>query len=379
MKKWRFALASAALLLAGLLGGCGESAAPVTVSEPTPAELSTPAPTPEPTPTPTPEPTPVPTPELVAYEGDIPHIFFHSLILYPEMIYTDMTTPRVENNQEFCLRSELDRILPQLYGRGYVLYDLNECFEKVDGVMQRKEILLPPGKKPLILSVDDVAYAYGDGYASRLTVKDGRLVYLVKNPQGETEERTDGDVMGVVDAFVAEHPDFAWNGHKGTLALTGYQGAFGYPDYESEANRAAIAEVAEALKADGWNFASHSYTHNGGQYGYWGEGCQPEKIRYDVTKWVDRVASCLGPTRLFIAPFGYRAEGEALQYVLGAGFDIYCTVSDEVHNALYADYALMTRVEICGYSMTYYTQTLNDWFFDVDAVFDPSARPPVPR
>lgn len=42
-----------------------------------------------------------------------------------------------------------------------MLYDLNECYEMADGRMQRKEILLPAGKMPLILSVDDVAYAYG--------------------------------------------------------------------------------------------------------------------------------------------------------------------------------------------------------------------------
>ena len=316
---------------------------------------------------------------LVNYTGDIPHIFFHSLILYPEMIYTDMETPRIENNQEFCLLSEIEAVLPQLYERGYVLYDLDQCFEKVDGVMTRREILLPPGKRPLILSVDDVAYAYGPGYASRLFVRDGQLLYEVTRPDGSVEERLDGDVMGVVDLFVAEHPDFAWRGHKGTLALTGYQGAFGYPDYEAPENREAIAAVAQALKDDGWNFASHSYTHNGGQYGYWGEGWQVEKISYDVNKWVDRVASCLGPTRLFIAPFGYRAVDEGLQAVLDAGFDVYCTVADDVINAVYPDYALMSRVEICGYSFTYFTDTLNEWFCNVDEVFDASRRPPVPR
>ena len=323
---------------------------------------------------------PGPEPEPVNYTGLIPHIFFHSLIVYPEMIYTDMETPRIENNQEFCLLSELEKLLPQLYERGYVLYDLNDCFRMADGKMQRQEILLPPGKKPLILSVDDVAYAYGDGYAQALRVEDGELIWYVKNPQGEIEKRRDGDVMGVVDAFVAEHPDFSHNGHKGTIALTGFQGAFGYPDYESAENIEGIRTVAEALKADGWNFASHSYTHNGGEYGYWGEGLQPEKIRYDINKWVERCTPALGETRLFIAPFGCRVTDEtALRSILDAGFDVYCTVDDEVINELYDDYALTSRVEICGYSFTYFQDTLNEWFCSVDEVFDPSARPPVPK
>ncbi len=312
---------------------------------------------------------------LVNYEDDIPHIFFHSLIVYPEMIFKDKTTPMGGYNAGFSEKAELEKILPQLYERGYVLYDLNECWGMADGKMTRKEILLPPGKKPLILSIDDVAYAYGNGYAQALTVKeDGALVYLVKNPDGETVEMPDGDVMGVVDLFVAEHPDFAYRGHKGTLALTGYQGAFGY-SYETAEGVAQIKQVAQALKADGWNFASHSYTHN--RTNYYGPGCSASNIEYDINKWIATVTPCLGETRLFIAPFGYRVKQPALQHILDAGFNIYCTVDSSVHNELNDDYALMTRIEIGGYSMTYYKDVLDELFFIVDEVFDAEGRPPV--
>ena len=314
---------------------------------------------------------------LVDYTDDIPHIFLHSLIVYPEMIFTDLTTPMGGYNAGFSEKAELEKILPQLYERGYVLYDLNECYEMVNGKMQRKEILLPAGKMPLILSVDDVAYAYGDGYARRLFVDDtGALLYEVPNPSGDVDIIADGDVMGVVDAFVAEHPDFSWNGHKGTIALTGFQGAFGYPSYDDPAYQTEIKKVADALRADGWSFASHSYTHNSGVYGFWGTGCIPDKIYYDINKWVDRVSPWIGETNLFLAPFGYRATGEALQHVLNAGFNIYCTVDDHVVNELYDNYALQSRIEIGGYSMTYYRDILNELFFDVDSVLDPD-RPPV--
>ena len=291
------------------------------------------------------------------------------------MVFTDRETPMGGYNAGFSEKAELEKILPQLYERGYVLYDLNECYEMVNGKMQRKEILLPAGKMPLILSVDDVAYAYGDGYARRLFVDDaGALLYEVPNPSGGVDIIPDGDVMGVVDAFVAGHPDFSWNGHKGTIALTGFQGAFGYPSYDDPAYQ--TKKVADALRADGWSFASHSYTHNSGVYGFWGTGCIPDKIYYDINKWVDRVSPWIGETNLFLAPFGYRATGEALQHVLNAGFNIYCTVDDHVVNELYDNYALQSRIEIGGYSMTYYRDILNELFFDVDSVLDPD-RPPV--
>ena len=315
---------------------------------------------------------------LVPYEGELRHIFFHSLIVYPEMIFTDRVTPMGDYNAGFSEKAELERILPQLYDRGYVLYDLRECYEMTEHGMERKEILLPPDKTPLILSVDDVAYAYGSGFARRLYVDEtGALMYEVPNPSGGVDVMPDGDVMGVVDAFVEAHPDFSWRGCKGTIALTGFQGAFGYPDYESEDDRQAIARVADALKADGWSFASHSYTHNGGQYGFWGAGCNPENIRYDINKWVDKVTPCIGTTELFLAPFGYRAQGQALDYVLQCGFTVYCTVDRRVVNELYPNYALQSRIEIGGYSMTYYRDLLNELFFRVDDVFDSAGRPPV--
>lgn len=57
--------------------------------------------------------------------------------------------------------------------------------------------------------------------------------------------------------------------------------------------------------------------------------------------------------------------------------DIYCTVDDKVVNELCGDYALMSRIEIGGYSMTYYRDLLNEKFFLVDTVYDAEGRPPV--
>ena len=313
---------------------------------------------------------------LVDYTGDVPHIFFHSLIVYPELVFTDKATPMGGYNSGFSEKAELEKILPQLYERGYVLYDLDALWEMTDSGMQRKPILLPPGKTPLILSVDDVAYAYGDGFAQQLFVdENGELMYRVNNPQGGVDIVPDGDVMGVVDAFVEQHPDFSYRGHKGTIALTGFQGAFGY-DYDEPEQAEQIRTVAAALKADGWNFASHSYTHNRVN-NFYGPGCSVEKISYDINKWVDHVVPCIGETRLFIAPFGYRVQQPALQCILDAGFQIYCTVDSKVYNELNPDYALMSRIEIGGYSMTYYRDILNQLFFDVDQVFDAAGRPPV--
>lgn len=312
---------------------------------------------------------------LVPYTGTIKHIFFHSLIVYPERIFRDKETPMGGYNAGFSTKEECEKILPQLYERGYVLYDLNECFEKVDGKMVRKEILLPPGKEPLVLSVDDVAYQYGSAYALKLVLKeDGTMVNIVKNDDGELVEMADGDVYGVLEKFLETHPDFSYRGHKGTFAMTGFQGAFGY-DIDVPEGQQKVLELSTALRQNGWNFASHSYTHN--RKGYFGPGSEAGKVQWDTNRWVNEIEPYLGDTNLFIAPYGYLLKQPNLQIVLDAGFDIYCTVDDEFINETHDDYALMSRIEIGGYSMTHFQDILNENFFNVDEVFDAAGRPPV--
>ncbi len=48
-----------------------------------------------------------------------------------------------------------------------------------------------------------------------------------------------------------------------------------------------------------------------------------------------------------------------------------------VYNEINPDYALLSRMEIGGYSMTYYRDILNELFFNVDEVFAAAGRPPV--
>lgn len=66
---------------------------------------------------------------LTEYTGDVAHIFFHSLIVYPEMVFKDTETASGGYNAGFAEKQELEKILPQLYERGYVLYSLDEIWE----------------------------------------------------------------------------------------------------------------------------------------------------------------------------------------------------------------------------------------------------------
>ena len=313
--------------------------------------------------------------EMVLFEGDLKHIFFHSLILYPEHLFKDVNKPEGGYNEGFSYQRELERMLPQLLERGYVLYNINDIFSKDEnGNMTRRDIYLPPGKRPLVLSIDDPSYHYGVGFANRIILdEDSGIATEVITPAGETIITYDGDVELVVDDFVREHPEFSFRGAKGIIASTGYMGIFGY-DLKTEESRQTATAICDKMKENGWLFASHSYTHN--RNGFWGPNSSAENIRYDTRRWREEIEPITGRTNIFIAPFGYTLRGEALQVILDNGFDIYCNVELAQRVAVYPGYALMGRVEIGGYALSRWADALTRDFFDVAAVKDPY-RPPV--
>lgn len=312
---------------------------------------------------------------LVLYEGTVRHIFFHSLILYPEYLFPDLKTPTGGYNEGFAFKSELERLLPQLLERGYVLYNINDVFSTDEnGVMIKNDIYLPPGKMPLILSIDDPTYHYGIGFANRMILDEtGALATEVITPSNEKIVTYDGDVELVVNNFVREHPEFSYRGHKGIIAATGYMGIFGY-DLETEQSKQDAIAVCNKLKDSGWIFASHSYTHN--RNGYWGPNSSAAKISYDTKRWKETIAPITGSTNIFIAPFGYTLKGEAMNVIINNGFDIYCSVVSEQKMSVNERYALMGRLEIGGYSLVRYTDILNRDFFDAATVKD-AHRPPI--
>lgn len=321
---------------------------------------------------------------LVKYDGVIEHVFFHSLIIYPELAFDDKGHPAKGYNMWMTTVKEFKAMLPELYERGYVLYPLNETLEVAeDGSVKAKDIFLPEGKKPLVISIDDVNYydyMKPDGFANRLVIgDDGRVWTEVIQDNGEARLTRDGDVMPILDDFVAEHPDFSWKGTKGVMALTGYQGALGYritDDLPEEAKwQQEVKAIADNMKADGWLFACHSYTHNG----YFRTGkVTMAQMKYDTDRWKQKIAPWVGETNIYISPFGWHWDNNNSihRYIAESGYKIFCPVDISRRTKLYNDIMIMPRVNLDGYTMQKRPEFVNKYYYDVNKVYDKS-RPEV--
>jgi hypothetical protein len=150
-------------------------------------------------------------------------------------------------------------------------------------------------------------------------------------------------------------------------------GIFGY-DLKTEESRQDAIAVVDKLKSNGWLFANHSFTHN--RTGFWGPDSRPDNIRYDVRRWREVMEPVVGSTNIFIAPFGFLLRGEGMQVILDNGYDIYCIVDFNQVVIVHPTHAIMGRIEIGGYTLVRFVNTLNRDFFDVASVKD-SHRPPI--
>ena len=323
----------------------------------------------------------------------VPHVFFHSLIVDKSKAF-DGDKKQMSYNQVMTTVGEFEKILNILYERGFVLVKIHDVADMVkdestgEYVMKAQDIMLPPGKTPIVMSQDDVCYyeyMVGDGFASRLVIgEDGRVTTEMDMDDG-TSKVGDYDLIPILNKFIDEHPDFSYKGAKAIIALTGYNGIFGYrtapsysenPTYEEDKKKAT--EIANALRADGWEIASHSWGHR-----HLGKESD-EAFKTDCDKWQNEVETLVGETDILIFPFGtdigswhpYTDDNTRYVYLKNQGFRYFCNVdsSSPYWVQIGKDYMRQGRRNLDGYRMLRDIQEpdnakLKD-LFDANEVYD---------
>jgi len=320
--------------------------------------------------------------KLVPYRGTVEHIFFHPLIVYPELAF-DGDSMAQGYFDWFVTVQEFRSILADLYRNNYILIRLDALYGTRAGKdgkpeVYRQELLLPEGKKPLILSVDDnnyYDYMRQNGNIQKLVVaEDGRVAGYAVDPEGNRITARDNEIVPLVDDFVAAHPDFSFNGAKGVLALTGYEGVLGYrtndpssPAYAEE--KAGAEQVIRQLKATGWTFASHGWGHRDANK------ITHAHLAQDTDRWLKEVGPLIGPTDVYIYPFGSSVDRDAakLKLLKDRGFKVFCSVGPLPYLKITSEAMFMDRRHIDGMALTQTPKRLAP-LFDAAKALDP-ARP----
>ena len=260
---------------------------------------------------------------------NVKHVFFHNLIAFED------TTGHFDKD---CLYvSEFKAILEQLYANDYVLINIDYIYEyyEENGVLKAKlrdKILVPAGKTPLIMSVDNVCYPsneHGMGRVDRLEVKNGKLYTYTKLKDGTDFYSDDNEVFTILENFIELHPDFSFSGARCVVAPSGYAGMFGY-NTTSKATAAEkataeveVSKIVDWFKGNGYTFACHSYSH--GDY----QTMSVAEIRADFEKWNREVLPYIGKTYVFIYPYGNftQKNSDQAKEMSAQGFAVFCATS----------------------------------------------------
>ena len=351
--------------------------------------------------------------------NEVTHIFYHTLVVDPERAFANQENDRqaVGNNQWMTTVSEFEKITQEMYDRGYVLVSIHDLVnfstdENGNIVVEPAAVMLPPGKKAFVLSLDDLSYyhSYDNyGYAAKLVLDEAGNVTCEYIQADGTTVTGAYDCVPLMDAFIEEHPDASYRGAKGIVALTGYNGILGYrtdisyvnndedlsadkkrwisehPDFDIEKEREEARKVADAMKANGWEFASHTWGHL--RVG----DSSLERLQADTMKWKENVEPLVGATDTIIFAHGqdlekwgdYDASNEKYQYFRSQGYNIFCNVDgSHAYCTWIGDgYMRQGRRNLDGYRIyknaTGAQDNLSD-LFDAAEIIDP-LRPPVPN
>lgn len=311
-------------------------------------------------------------------------------------------------NRNYLTCDEFRKVLQALYDNDYMLVSLYDTVEKVvaeDGTVTLKagRIYLPEGKKPIILTQtgtnyftylvdgngDGLADKDGAGFASRLIVDEtGKLTNEMVDAEGNTVTGA-FDFIPILEEFIAAHPDFSYQGARATIAVTGYDGLFGYrtdPEtaqkisqdyYEQQLSQ--VQSVVQAVRDAGYNLAC--YTYDMASYGE----MSLEQIQQDLTLWNQEVTPILGEVDILVYPNGSDIVGKDAKYS-GAVYDYlksqgfcYFIGQDSATRAWgqITDYYMRQTRRQLAPNLMYYSYTYFDDVCNAQAIVD-SARGEIP-
>ena len=321
--------------------------------------------------------------------GSIPNLSFHCLIADPARAFSDKDYGKFYNT-EYVTIDEFSKILDQLHAGGYVLVDFDSFILETVGedgkvTYSAQPIFLPEGKKPIMITETLVNYETfsidsdgdgeadkgGDGFASKLVVRDGKIVNEYVDADGNTLYGA-YDLVPILEAFIEEHPDFCYRGARATLAVSGEDGVFGYrimhsvkeskgKDYYNQQVEGAKA-IAEALRDRGYTIACYTYANVA--YGT----ISATNIQVDLDNWKKEVKPVLGdvPILVYAKASDISAEGnyEGGKYnvLKGAGFRYFISSANVPYAEVTVNYVRQSRIMVTGQQMITSAQVFSNYF-----------------
>ena len=315
--------------------------------------------------------------------SQIPNLSFHMLIAEAYRTFNNAGYGK-SWKWNFVTTTEFSKILQQLYDNGYVLVDMDDVIvanKTAEGITYEVNTLyLPEGKKPIMLTQTQVNYygymvdgnddgtpdKEGAGFAHRLILDaNGNLTCEMVDRSGNTVTGA-YDMVPILNTFLKAHPDFSYHGAKAIVAVSGYDGIFGYRGKEL----AQAKPIVEALRRDGYTIAC--YTYGNLAYG----SASAKRVQEDLGRWNAEIAPLLDKVDVLVYAKNSDLDsysGEKFEALTKAGFRFFLGMCDNHESWLQMNstYVRQGRILVNGANLannTYFYKGL----FDPTTMEDPS-------
>ena len=302
--------------------------------------------------------------------GEVYDLSFHVLIAEPALAFSDALL-KTSYKKNFITVTEFNNILEALYASGYILVDLDDFYSleynSTSGtdIYVEKQLRLPPGRKPVMLTELSASY-YGymsegeedslpDGFASKLAY-DGEKFYNEMVLIDGSITTGAYDMVPLLENFIDAHPDFSYRDARAVISFAGYDRILGYRINDSHLSAAALQEERDglqatvaALKAAGYKLGCYSY--NNVNY----TTMSAEDIQNDIRKWEEKVTPWLGAVDIMVfaresdisdeAPY---AGNSKFNVLYNAGFRFFLGVGSAPWSQVADRYVRHSRLMVTG-------------------------------
>ena len=326
--------------------------------------------------------------EMVVWNdpGKIPTLSMHMLIADAQLAYNDKQYGS-SYQKNFITTDQFRDILDQLYANDCVLVDLMDVYDEMydEGtgkiVYVPRELLLPAGKQPILLVQTQVNYYeymlsgakdnLPDGFASKLYVDENGVFYN-EMPLSDGNIVTGAyDMVPILEQFIEDNPMFSYHGARAILAVSGYEGLFGYRVTSSlsaedlAAEEEAAARLCAALQDTGYRIGCYTYSNI--DYGKQGASA----IQEDLQKWNDKILPMLGEYGCNILVYAREADiadkdatysGSKFNVMYNAGYRFFLGANSESYSQIGDQYVRHDRLCITGEYLTKYPERFEGLF-----------------
>ena len=303
------------------------------------------------------------------YKGEVAHFFTHEIVNDPKKAFSGKLSHHFDKD---CItHTEFKNFLTEMYNNNFCLVDIFDVVGISDGKAYFKDLFVPFGKKPFMLSFDDMSYDSTNlGQSDKIILDDnGNFASFTKNNSPQVEY--DKEAICIMEDFIASHPDFSCRNARAVLCPTGYDGILGYRINIDGTNRdeelEKIAPLVSKLKKLNYHFGCHTYGHIQVEYSSYSTLCR------DLKRYRDEIIPTINSTPIFCFPCGSKVmSGNKLELLKQFGYKIFFCVGDattqEKNGCVFLKREVLNGVALRNYRKEY------SKFFDTKKVYDHENR-----